>query len=110
MNTQRNGVGAADKLFFHPPAEDPNKEPSWIESVLIGKGSNLALAIVCRLVGASRSCLIILLRGLPDSGKRARSTCMSPHHLWSSSPNCCSKMCVPIKIPVAMAVTPYVHR
>ncbi len=51
-----------------PPSDDPNKEPSWIESVLIGKGSNLALAVLC------------------------------------------GKVLVPIKIPLAVAITPYVHR
>ncbi len=54
------------KLFF--PTEEPGKEPSWLESMLIGKGSSLALAILC------------------------------------------GKAMVPIKIPVALAVTPYVHR
>ena len=49
-------------------ADDPNKEHSWIETVLIGKGSNLALAMLC------------------------------------------SKLFVPIKLPAALALTPYVHR
>eukprot|EP00195_Chlamydomonas_chlamydogama_P016982 CAMPEP_0202894190 /NCGR_PEP_ID=MMETSP1392-20130828/3635_1 /ASSEMBLY_ACC=CAM_ASM_000868 /TAXON_ID=225041 /ORGANISM="Chlamydomonas chlamydogama, Strain SAG 11-48b" /LENGTH=126 /DNA_ID=CAMNT_0049578797 /DNA_START=11 /DNA_END=391 /DNA_ORIENTATION=- len=48
--------------------DDPNREPSWMESLLTGKGSHLALAILC------------------------------------------SKVCVPIKVPVAVAMTPYVHR
>ena len=49
-NGVREGVRvrADAKPLFHPHADDPDKEPSWIESVLIGKGSNLALAIVCR--------------------------------------------------------------
>lgn len=49
-------------------ADDPGREPSWFESLLVGKGSNLALAILC------------------------------------------SKFCVPIKVPMAVAITPYVHR
>lgn len=48
--------------------DDPDKEPSFVEKYLIGKGSNLALAVIC------------------------------------------SKMLVPVKLPVAMAVTPYVQR
>ncbi|GAX85050.1 hypothetical protein CEUSTIGMA_g12470.t1 [Chlamydomonas eustigma] len=48
--------------------DDPHKQTSWMESMLIGKGSNLALAMIC------------------------------------------SKACVPIKIPIAVGITPYVHR
>lgn len=49
-------------------ADDPEKELSWFEKMVTGKGSSVALAILC------------------------------------------GKALVPIKIPVAAAVTPYVHR
>lgn len=48
--------------------QEEGKEPSFVERFLIGKGSNLALAILC------------------------------------------SKMLIPIKVPAAMALTPYVQR
>ncbi|PNH12406.1 hypothetical protein TSOC_000633 [Tetrabaena socialis] len=48
--------------------ENGGQEPSFVERFLIGKGSNLALAIIC------------------------------------------SKMLIPVKVPVAMALTPYVQR
>ncbi|GIL82010.1 hypothetical protein Vretimale_1569 [Volvox reticuliferus] len=44
------------------------KEPSFVERVLVGKGSNLALAFLC------------------------------------------SKMLIPVKVPAAIALTPYVQR
>jgi hypothetical protein len=50
------------------PAEDPDREPTVVENLLLGKGSHLALAIFC------------------------------------------SKAFVPIKLPLAAALTPYVHR
>ncbi|KAG2448982.1 hypothetical protein HYH02_005736 [Chlamydomonas schloesseri] len=48
--------------------QEAGKEPSFVERFLIGKGSNLALAILC------------------------------------------SKMLIPVKVPAAMALTPYVQR
>ncbi|KAG1662770.1 hypothetical protein FOA52_006796 [Chlamydomonas sp. UWO 241] len=48
--------------------EDPDKEPTWMETVLLGKGSNFALAILA------------------------------------------SKMLVPLKLPLAITLTPYVQR
>ncbi|KAG2495633.1 hypothetical protein HYH03_006233 [Edaphochlamys debaryana] len=48
--------------------EEEGKEPSFMDRFLIGKGSNLALAILC------------------------------------------SKMLIPVKVPAAMALTPYVQR
>ncbi|GLI69996.1 hypothetical protein VaNZ11_014729 [Volvox africanus] len=58
---------------YNPPwtrAEDEGvgKEPSFVERVLVGKGSNLALAFLC------------------------------------------SKMLIPVKVPAAIALTPYVQR
>mmetsp|Transcript_26513 Transcript_26513/g.67435 ORF Transcript_26513/g.67435 Transcript_26513/m.67435 type:complete len:145 (-) Transcript_26513:367-801(-) len=47
---------------------DPNSEPTFFEKMVTGKGSSLALAMLC------------------------------------------SKAMVPIKLPVAVAITPYVHR
>uniref|UniRef100_A0A7S0URE8 DUF1279 domain-containing protein n=1 Tax=Polytomella parva TaxID=51329 RepID=A0A7S0URE8_9CHLO len=47
---------------------DPNKEPGFAEKYLLGKGSSIALAIIC------------------------------------------SKMLVPLKLPAALALTPYVQR
>ncbi|GIL43934.1 hypothetical protein Vafri_1519 [Volvox africanus] len=48
--------------------EGDGKEPSFVERVLVGKGSNLALAFLC------------------------------------------SKMLIPVKVPAAIALTPYVQR
>lgn len=48
--------------------DDPDKEPTFIERMISGKGSSIALAMLC------------------------------------------SKAMVPIKLPVAVALTPYVHR
>eukprot|EP00877_Chromochloris_zofingiensis_P002492 jgi/Chrzof1/12243/Cz06g26240.t1 len=48
--------------------DDPDKDPTWLQRVLLGPGSHLALAILC------------------------------------------SKVMIPIKLPVAAALTPYVHR
>jgi len=49
-------------------ADDPDGEPSWMQKVLLGPGSHLALAILC------------------------------------------SKAMIPLKLPVAVALTPYVYR
>lgn len=48
--------------------DDPDGEPSWMQKVLLGPGSHLALAILC------------------------------------------SKAMIPLKLPVAVALTPYVYR
>ncbi|GLC43357.1 hypothetical protein PLESTB_001336500 [Pleodorina starrii] len=48
--------------------EEDGKEPSFVERMLIGKGSNLALAFLC------------------------------------------SKMLIPLKVPAAIALTPYVQK
>jgi hypothetical protein len=51
-----------------PAADEPDREPTFMERLVSTKGSSLALAILC------------------------------------------SKAMVPIKLPVAAAITPYVHR
>ena len=61
-------VTKASNASLSNATDNPDKEPSWVESVLIGKGSNLALAMLC------------------------------------------SKFFVPLKLPAAVALTPYVHR
>lgn len=48
--------------------DDPDKEPSYIEKLIFGSGSHVALAILC------------------------------------------SKAFIPLKLPVSVALTPYVHR
>ncbi|KXZ44100.1 hypothetical protein GPECTOR_74g714 [Gonium pectorale] len=64
-----NHVDVRSILGLKKDDEDQEgKEPSFVERFLIGKGSNLALAIVC------------------------------------------SKMLIPVKVPAAMALTPYVQR